>query len=214
MYLMIGTRPDIAFAVTTLSRHSANPSKEHLDKALYICRYLVGTKSYHIVYDGLSRRGITACTDSDWASNPVNRRSNTGFFTKLANGIFSWNSYAQPTVALSSTEAEYMALSDCSRQVTWIKNLMHELGYNLGPILIAGDNQGSIFIAKNPVTEKRSKHIDLRYHFIRDRITDKTIEVVFIEGEHNPADMFTKNLGHVKFLRFRAELGMFFPAAA
>ena len=161
IYLMIGTRPDIAFAITALSKHAANPSQDHLDKALYIGRYLLGTQSAYIKYDGSTGKGITACTDSDWGSDPMACKSVTGYFLKLANGIFSWTSRTQKTVALSSTEAEYMALSDYSRQVVWIKMLLSEIGFNLTAILICGDNQGSIFIASNLVMEKRSKHIDI-----------------------------------------------------
>ena len=103
-----------------------------------------------------------------------------------------------------------MALSDCSRQVVWYKTLLDELGYKLSPIPICGDNQGSLFMASNPITESRSKHIDLRYHYIREKIVEKQVEVYFIDGNDNPADMLTKNLGHVKFLKFRGMLGLYF----
>ena len=128
----------------------------------------------------------------------------------MAKGLISWTSRAQKTIALSSTEAEYMALSDCSRQVVWMHTLMGELGYNLKPVPISGDNQGSIFIASNPVTEKRSKHIDIRYHYVREAVARELVEIFFIEGENNPADILTKNLGSVKFLKFRAMLGLEF----
>jgi hypothetical protein len=207
---MLGTQPDISFVVTQLAQHAANPSKEHLNRALYICRYLVGTQNYQLTYDGSSGMGFSAVTDSDWASNTTTRRSQTGFFVKLANGLISWTLHAQKTVALSSTEAEYMALSDCSRQVVWMHTLMGELGYHLKPIPICGDNQGSIFISSNPVTEKRSKHIDIRYHYIHEAIERRLVDVYFINGDDNPADMLTKNLGSVKFLKFRAALGLKF----
>ena len=104
--------------------------------------------------------------------------------------------------SLSSTEAEYMSLSDTSRQLLWIKSLMSELGIDLSPIPLFGDNQGSIFLASNPVQEKCIKHIDLRYHFICNVVQNKQVELFFIEGASNPADLFTKNLGHVKFQKF------------
>jgi hypothetical protein len=210
LYLTLGTRPDIAFAVTKLAQFAARPSQEHLNKALYICRYLVGTKNYCLTYDGSAGHGLIACTDSDWASDHSSRKSQTGYFLKLAGGAISWTSRAQKTIALSSTEAEYMALSDCSRQVVWMHTLLGELGYHLKPVPICGDNQGSIFIASNPVTEKRSKHIDIRFHYIREVIERKLAEVFFIDGDKNPADLLTKNLGSVKFLQFRPEYGLRF----
>jgi len=212
LYLMLGTstRPDIAFAVTKLAQFAARPSEEHFSKALYICRYLRGTSKYCLTYNGKSDQGLIACTDSDWASDGLKRRSQTGYFIKLAGAAISWTSRAQKTIALSSTEAEYMALSDCSRQVVWMHTLLGELGYILSPIPICGDNQGSIFIASNPVTEKRSKHIDIRFHYIREVIERKLAEVFFIDGDKNPADLLTKNLGSVKFLLFRPEYGLHF----
>ena len=206
LYIMLGMRPDIAFAVTELSQHAANPTEDHLSRAIYICRYLLGTADYAMVYDGPSNGGLMAYADSDWASDPITRKSTTGYMVKLAGAIFSWNSRAQKTVALSSTKAEYMSLSDTSKQLLWIKSLMSELGINLAPIPLFGDNQGSIFLSSNPVQEKRIKHIDLRYHFIRDTITNKQVELFFIEGANNPADLFTKNLRHIKFLKFREQL--------
>ncbi|VDC06996.1 unnamed protein product [Peniophora sp. CBMAI 1063] len=210
---MLGTRPDIAFAVTKLSQQAANPSDEHLNKALHVCRYLVGTKDYRLVFDGRSGEGIFAMTDSDWASDPSHRRSQTGYFLLLARASFSWVSRAQKTVAHSSTEAEYMALSDCSRQVAWIHQLFGEIGYDLGAIEISSDNQGAVFIASNPVTEKRSKHIDIRYHYIREVISRGLVDVTYISGEDNPADLLMKNLGRVKFAKFLPFYGLRFQNA-
>ena len=119
LYLMLGTCSNIAFAVTKLSQYAANPSKDHLAKALYICHYLVGTSDYKLVYrrQASNGEGLFAEADSDWASDSTTRRSTTGYFVHLAGGVFSWNSRAQKTVALSSTEAEYMLISDASRQL-------------------------------------------------------------------------------------------------
>ena len=130
----------------------------------------------------------------------------------VAGGVFSWTSRAQKTVAHSSMDAEYMALSDCSRQVVWVRSMLEELGYNLKPTPISCDNQGAIFVSSNPVTERRSKHIDIRFHYIRDVIERKLVQVFYLEGEENPADFFTKNLGLVKFAKFRQMLGLTFAA--
>ncbi len=103
-----------------------------------------------------------------------------------------------------------MSLCDTSRQLVWIRSLLSELGINLAPIPLCGDNQGSIFLSSNPVQEKRIKHIDLHHHYICEVICDKKIELFFIEGAENPADLFTKNLGRIKFLKFREQLGLEF----
>ena len=110
----------------------------------------------------------------------------------------------------SDLEAEYMALSDCSRQVVWMHTLLGELSYHLSAIPICGDNQGSIFITSNLVTEKRLKYIDIRYHYICKVINCGLTKVYFINGDNNPADLLMKNLGSVKFLKFRAMLGLEF----
>ena len=205
---MLGTRPDVAYPVTKMAQCAANPSQDHLNRTRHICRYLAGTSKYALVYNGNTNKGLVACADSDWASNPVDRRSTTGYMVKLADPIFICNSRAQRTVALSSTEAEYMSLSDTSRQLVWIKALLSELGVNLGPIPLCGDNQGSIFMASNPVQERQIKHIDIRFHYIREVVQQRQVELFFINGSDNPADMFTNNLGRTKFTQFRATLGL------
>src|ERR1700744_3282206 len=129
LYLSLGTRADISYAVAKMSQFSVNPSQDHLNRAYYIIRYLLGTAEYSLIYDGGSGEGFFANSDSDHASDPDSRRSQTGYVLKLAKGLVSWSSYLQKTVALTSTEAEYMALSDCCRQVRWIINLLGEIGF-------------------------------------------------------------------------------------
>jgi len=210
LYLMLGTRSDIAFAVIKLSQFSANPSKEHFEWAKYICHYLAGTQDYTMVFDGNTNEGLIAHSDSDWAADINNRCSITGYFFKLARSSVSWLSRAQKTVALSSTEAEYMAISDCCWHAMWIINLFGEIGFPVSLITICGNNQGSLFIGSNPVQEKRTKHIDIHYHYIRECIEDNKVSVVFVPGNDNPADMFTKNLDRLKFVKFWEQLGLTF----
>ena len=157
LYIMIGTRPDIAYAVTKMAQFTANPNKEHLDQVLYICCYLLGTSKYTLVYDGKGGGGLIGFADSDWASDPITRKSTTGYLVKLANGVFCWDSGAHKSIVLSSTEAEYMLPSDTCRQLVWICSLFEELGITLNPIPLCGDNQGSIFLASNPVQERCRK---------------------------------------------------------
>jgi len=170
LYLIIGTCPDICFAVIKLSQFSANPAQEHVDRALSIFKYLVGTKNHRLIYDGEIKEGIKAYTDSDWASDPHTRRSTAGFYTSLASGAVSWQSKLMRTVALSSTQAEYMAVSDTGRQIEWTVNLFGEIGIKLSRVPLYADSQGSIFVAYNDVVDKRMKHIEIKFHHIRQLI--------------------------------------------
>jgi hypothetical protein len=153
-------------------------------------------------------KGLAAYSDSDWASNPITRWSVTGYFFQLAGGPIVWRSRAQTTVAHSSTEAKYMASSDCSGQVSWICNIFLELGMHLTPIPRFIDNQGSIFIGSNPVQEIHTKHIDIKYHYVHECIVVKKIELYFVPTEDNTADIFTKNLGRFKLRGSEDGLGL------
>jgi Reverse transcriptase (RNA-dependent DNA polymerase) len=210
LYLMIGTRPDISYAVTHLSQFTMNPSKDHYRAVLHICHYLAGTQDYKLVYGKAANKGLMAYTDSNWAANKIWRRSVTGYFFGLADDIIAWCSHAQKTIALSLTEAEYMALSDCSCQAVWIKTMIEELGIVFKTVPIYCDNQGTSFIASNSVQESRTKHINIRYHYICELVGAKKVETMFVPGEMNLADMFTKNLQKVKFLKFWNQLGLNF----
>ena len=214
LHLMLDTRPDIAFAVTHILHHAMNPSQDHLNKVLYICRYLIGTFTYSLVYNGGSGAGLIACTDSDWRSDPISCLSQTGFYLKLADGLISWTSRVQKTIVYLSTKAEYMALSNYAPQVIWIRSLLGELSYKLNAILICGDNQGSIFMASNPVMEPHSKHIDIHYHGICESVTKGKVELFFIDGAENPTNLLTKNLPRKRFAKFRAQLGLQFSSGS
>ena len=120
----------------------------------------------------------------------------------------------QKTIVYLSTEAEYMALSDCAHQATWIRSLLGELGYKLKAIPICSDNQGSIFMASNPITEPHSKHIDICYHRIRELVAKGKVELYFIDGAESPTGLLTKNLPRKKFVKFRAQLGLQFPSGS
>ena len=162
LYLTLGTIPDIAYTVIKLSQYSVNLSKWHMNAAKHVMKYLAGSTKYKLVFDGKSTVSeLIAFTDSDWASDEDNRRLQTGYFIKIADAVVVWNSHKQTAIALSSTGAEYMALCNCCKQVIWVQNLFHELG-----VKFVGDNQDSLFIASNPVADKRTKHIDICFHFI------------------------------------------------
>ena len=209
MYAMLGTRPDIAFAVTRLSKFASNPSQQHLNYARYILKYLQGTKEYALCYDGASNSGLIAYSDPDWAEDRDDRHSTSGFIFMMANCVVSWASRRQPTVSLSSTEAEYKAASDTCRQLAWLRNFGGELGDNMtAPTPLCLDNQGSIFLAVNPAVDRRTKHIEIRYHFIREFYKSGETDIFYVASEDQLADQLTKNLPFSSIEKFRSLSGM------
>jgi hypothetical protein len=156
LYLALGTRPDIIFAVIMMSQFSANPSSDHTQKALYIVKYVAHTLDAKIVYNGSKKTSqeFYAYADADWAADRIGRISVSGYIMMLAGGAVAWTSRKQKTIALSSTEVEYMSLSDAARQITWVQSLMSELGITLKSIELLVDNQGAIFWASNPAQEQ------------------------------------------------------------
>ncbi|KAL7278680.1 hypothetical protein ACG7TL_007682 [Trametes sanguinea] len=195
LYAALGTRPDIDFAVNRLSKYNANPSDAHWHYAKYVLRYLQGTKHFRLRYDGASNDGLLVYSDSDWGEDRDNRRSTSGYVFLMAGGAISWASRRQPTVSLSSTEAEYLAASDTCRQIAWLRTFGTELGDDMSrPTPLCLDNQGSIFLGVNPVVERRTKHIDIRHHYIREQIELGKVEVFFVATKDQLADPLTKNV--------------------
>ena len=216
LYLMLGTRPDIAFAVTQMAKFASNPSDEHLNRAMYILCYLQGTRDYALVFNGNSNEGLYAYCDSSYGDDrtelDLKRRSTQGYFFKLAKAAIKWHSRTQKMIATSSTAAEYMALSDCAKDCAWFKTLFFELGIPIDYVPLYGDSRGAIFNAQNPVTQKGIKHIEIRHHYIWEQIELGTVKLFYVPTNENTADMFTKNLGPTLFLQHRSELGLeFYP---
>ncbi|CAL9690925.1 unnamed protein product [Knipowitschia caucasica] len=151
LYAAMATRPDIAQAVSTISKFNANPNTAHLTAVQRILRYLKGTQNLALKYKRSEKESLTGFSDADWAGDQDDRRSTTGNVLLLAEGAFSWLSKKQATVALSTAEAEYVALSQAAQEGTWLRRLITELGMETTPTVILEDNQGAIAIAKNPV---------------------------------------------------------------
>ena len=209
LYAALGTRPDIAFAVTQLSRFNSDPTEEHLRYTKYVLRYLKGTKSLWICYDGSSNAGLIGYSDSDWGENKDDCHSTLGQVFTLANSVISWASQCQKTVALSVGESEYMELAATGRQWAWLRSFSVEIGFPLTQATtICVDNQAAIFLAIIPAVEWRTKHIDIRHHYIREQVETKVIDLYHIAGEENPADLFTKPLPIVKVEKFRNLIGL------
>ena len=209
MYAMTGTRPDIAYAIGALSQFNENPGELHWKAAKRVLRYLKGTKDFTLVYRK-GQKSLEGYSDADWGANPDDRRSTTGYLFTLSGSCISWNSCKQPTVALSSTEAEYMALSQATKEAIWLKWLLEELGFHTPSqaSIIHSDNQGCIALGKNPVHHARTKHIDIHHHFIRERIETGEIQVVFCGTDDMLADVLTKGLTKAKHEHFTSGMGL------
>jgi hypothetical protein len=197
MYAMTATRPDIAFAVSVLSAFMANPGERHWIALKRVLRYLQGTRDYCLVLGG-SQVELSAWCDADWANDKDTRRSMTGYIFKLGDGVISWQSKRQATVALSSTEAEYMSVSHAAREAAFLNQLLSESGYKQYSITLHCDNQSCIALSTNPAYHQRSKHIDIQHHFVREKVESGNITLTYVPGEQMIADILTKPLPRVK----------------
>jgi hypothetical protein len=207
MYAVIGTRPDLAYTVTTFSQFSSCPTKAHLAAVHRVLRYLKTTLDWSLFYAKTPPTALIGFSDASYASDIDDRRSFTGHCFMLGKALIFWHSYKQRSVATSTTEAEYMALSDTSRELIWLKNPIHEL--ELKPkflFIFRNDNNGSLSLIKNPVFHKRSKHIDVHFHFVRERYEDKLFELEYISTNENVVDLFTKGLDKGKHVLFSSTI--------
>ncbi|GJZ16482.1 retrotransposon protein, putative, ty1-copia subclass [Tanacetum coccineum] len=194
MYLMVCTRPDIAYAVSVVSRYLANPGKNHWEAVKWILKYLWGTANVGLVY-GTNRGNhvdVTGFVDSDYAKDPDKGRFITGYAFLVQGCVVSWKATLQHVVALSTTEAEYMDLTEAVKEAIWLRGLLEELGVELNIVAVNCDNQGAIHLSRNHVFHERTKHINVRYHFIREVSEAKTVKVLKVGTEHNVADALTK----------------------
>ena len=211
MYAMIETRPDIAFVVSTLSQFASNPNEQHWKALKHLFRYLKGSLPLGISYGKPGKQDIMGYTDSDWAGDKGTRKSTSGYLFKLGNGAVSWSSKRQPTVALSSCEAEYMAATQCVKEAIWLQGLLREIGYpgrDKDTVQLFGDNMGALALAQNPEYHARSKHIDVQWHFVREKIQEELVALEYLPTEEMVADGLTKPLGKEKFRQFVILMGM------
>ncbi|KAL0279471.1 UNVERIFIED_CONTAM: hypothetical protein PYX00_001019 [Menopon gallinae] len=204
VYLSKATRPDIAFAAMTLGRYCNDPGKEHWTLAKRVLRYLKATPELGIKYSRNVKQ-LEAFTDSDWAGNVDDRRSCSGNVLMLAGGPISWMSKLQSSVSLSTMEAEYVAIREVTKEVVYVSRLINHMlfrHYVKEPISVYCDNQSAIELSKNPVFHKRSKHIDIAYHYARELVEKGKIELKYLRTDEMIADVFTKPLSKVKHNKF------------
>ena len=207
MYAAIGTRPDIAFATSTLAQFMSDPAPIHWEAAKRVLRYLKGTKGHSLTYGGEISE-VVGFTDADWGSQD-HRHSISGHVFLFCGGAIAWSSRKQPLIALSSTEAEYIACSDATRELLWLQNFISDITIPLqNPTTLFCDNQSAIRIATTDVIHSRTKHIDIRYHFIRLSIETQVIDLIYCPTKEMLADIFTKALPRVQLEYLVEKLGI------
>nr|KYP74877.1 Retrovirus-related Pol polyprotein from transposon TNT 1-94 [Cajanus cajan] len=208
MYLT-ATRPDLMYGVSLISRFMANPTETHWSAAKRILRYLKGTTEFGILYKKEEDTTLVAYTDSDFAGDIDDRKSTSGFVFSLGTGAVSWSSKKQPIVTLSTTESEYIAAASCACQCIWIKRILETIGFKEHKhILVLCDSNSAIKLSENPVFHGRSKHIDVRFHFLRDIVREGKIKLSYCSTYNQVADIMTKPLKLEQFVKIRSMLGM------
>ena len=205
---LTASRPDITFAVGVCARFQSKPKMSHYQTALKIIKYLKGTVNVGLWYPKEGDLTLRAYSDSDYAGCRVDRKSTSGTCQFLGDRLISWFSKKQTSIATSTAEAEYMAAASCCAQVLWMKQQLSDYDVEAKEIPIFCDNTSAIAITQNPVLHSRTKHIDVRYHFIRDHVEKKNVRIEYVRTEKQIADIFTKPLSETRFMELRTELGM------
>ena len=209
MYAMLGTRPDIAYAVSKCSRYMARPNDSCIRAVKRIFKYLRTTIDYELVYRGetLTLRGFT---DASWGDDKETRRSTSGWIFNLGSGAVSWSSKRQATVSLSSCHAELSGQTQATREAVWLRKLLAELNASQDdlPTIIYGDNQGAIALAHNPEFHAKSKHIEIQDFWCREKQRSGEVDFKYVSTKDQIADGLTKALPKPQFESFRKALGL------
>ncbi|XP_039169649.1 uncharacterized mitochondrial protein AtMg00810-like [Eucalyptus grandis] len=203
------TRPDISYAVQTLSQFMHSPKQSHFDAALKIVKYLKKCPGLGILLSRKCDMKMTAYCDADYATCPISRRLVTGYCIKFGESLLSWKTKKQPTVSLSSAEAEYRAMAKTTCQIVWMRGLLKDLGIEVqGPTRVYCDNDAALKLAVNPIVHERTKHIEVDCHFTREKIQEGMIETRGIGTMEQPADIFTKPLCQRQHAYLLSKLGV------
>ncbi|GJV20335.1 retrovirus-related pol polyprotein from transposon TNT 1-94 [Tanacetum coccineum] len=207
MYLT-ASRPDLVFAVCMCARYQSRPTKKHLEAVKRVFRYLQGTINMGLWYPKDTAMALTAYADADHAGCQDTRRSTSGSAQFLGDKLVSWSSKKQTSTSISSTEAEYIAMSGCCAQILWMRSQLSDYGFAYNRIPLYCDNKSAIALCCNNVQHSRSKHIDIRHHFIREQVEKGVVELYFVRIEYQLADIFTKALPRERFEFILPRLGM------
>ena len=205
---LCASRPDIMLSVCMCARFQAAPKECHLMAVKRILRYLVHTPYLGLWYPKGSSFDLIGYSDSDYAGCKVDRKSTSGTCQFLGRSLVSWSSKKQNSVALSTAEAEYVAAGACCAQLLWMKQTLRDYGHKTPKIPLLCDNESAIKIANNPVQHSRTKHIDIRHHFLRDHATKGDIDIRHVRTEKQLADILTKPLDEQRFCELRSELNI------
>ena len=204
-YITCGTRPDLASALASVNQFSSNPGADHWKALKHIFRYIKGTINYGLTYYGSEQKGIklTGYVDADWGRN-FNRKSQSGYLFFIQNSLVSWASKRQTVVALSTTEAEYVAAACGAQEAIWLRLLLKSIGFTQEePTTLYEDNNGCIAISKDARYHSKTKHIDIKYHFIRDAVVKRNVELKYCTSKDMRADILTKPLPKSSFEHLR-----------
>ncbi|GJS88980.1 retrovirus-related pol polyprotein from transposon TNT 1-94 [Tanacetum coccineum] len=207
MYLT-SSRPDLIYAVCLCARYQAKPTEKHLQAVKRIFRYLKGTINMGLWYSKDTDMSLTAYADADHAGCQDTRRSTSGSAQFLGDKLVSWSSKKQKSTAISSTEAEYIALSGCCAQILWMRSQLTDYGFQFNKIPLYCDNKSAIALCCNNVQHSRAKHIDVRYHFIKEQVENGIVELYLVRTEYQLANIFTKPLPRDRFNFLNEKLGM------
>ena len=201
MYAMISTRPDVAQSISVISRFMANHGRHHWQALKWTLRYLKGAGDFGILYKDEKSDGdpLVGFCDSDFAGSVDTRRSQSGYIFTMYGAAVSWKSSLQSVVALSTTEAEYIALTSAVKESSWLKGIAADFGVEQEAVPIGCDNNGALSLAKHQVFHERSKHIDVRLHFVREKVENEGVKLFKVDTAVNPADILTKPLPKEKF---------------
>jgi Reverse transcriptase (RNA-dependent DNA polymerase) len=208
MYLSVATRPDIAAAVCILSKFCNEPKAVHWDALKHVLRYLAGTLEIGLQYRLHSELSCFGFCDANYGGDEDTGRSTSGYAFVLGGAAIAWSSRLQPTVALSSTEAEYMAACHAAKESVWLRELLGEVGHPTEKVLLYTDNMSCMSLVKNPVFHKRTKHIKIQWHFVRDLVESGELEFHYIHTSEQAADMLTKAASKSVYIVGREMLGL------
>jgi hypothetical protein len=200
---LTNTRPDICFAVNILSQFLVEPRRVHLVAAKHVMRYLKGTLDFGLSYNGDHDFNMSGYTDSDWAGSVFDRKSTSGCCFSMGSAMILWQSRKQSSISLSTIEAEYIDACSVSCETIWLRKLLTGLfNLEMEATVILCDNQSCIKMTENPVFHDKSKHIEIRYHYICDMVQRGSIKLQYVSTDERVADVFTKPLSRVKFEHF------------